>query len=70
MERALGPGSRSTSAPQLLDGPFLDLVCELCELFGVIFSAKLKALPVAVLVEEHYPLTPLFYEGSQSRRSL
>ncbi len=60
MERTLGPGGRSTSVPQLFHGPFLDLVCELCELMGLICSAELNALPAAVLVEKHDPTTPLF----------
>jgi hypothetical protein len=56
MERTLGPGSRSTSVPQLFHGPFLDLVCELRELMELVFSAELNALPMAVQVEElDYP---------------
>jgi hypothetical protein len=48
----------------------LDLLCELCELIGLTFSAELNTLPVAVLIEEHDPTTPLFYECSQFRRVL
>jgi len=70
MERTLRPGSRSTSTPQLFHRPFLDLVCELCELIWLIFSAELNALPVTVLVEEHDPTTPLFHDWSQSRGAL
>ena len=70
MEGTLGPGSRSTSVPQLLHGPFLDLVCQLCELIRLTLSAELNALPLAVPVEEHHPTIPLFYEGPQSRRAL
>ncbi len=70
MERTLGPAGRSTSVPQLFHGPFLDLVSELRELIGLVFSAELNAVPMAVAVEEHDPTTPLFYEWSQSRRAL
>lgn len=70
MERALGPSGRSTLVPQFFHRPFLDLVCELCQLIGPAVSAELNALSMAFLVEEHDPITPLFDEWSQSRRPL
>lgn len=70
MERTLRPGGRSTLVPQLFHGPFLDLVCELCVLIGLIYSAESNALSAAVLVEEHDPTIPLFDERPQSRRAL
>ncbi len=70
MERTLRPGGRSTLIPQLFHRPFLDLVCELCQLIGLTVSAELNALSVAILVEEHDPITPLFDERLQSRRPL